>query len=526
MPSDEYYTQPEDDPGAETGNGEVQEASEGQGIAPGGEGPRRKRAWIRKPYPVVVWSLALVLIGVQVLLELRGSEAILWAVENLGQDREKIWEGELWRLFTCNFLHGGRTHLLFNLLALVLFGKAVERWLGRPRFFFSYFFFTLMGSLSYQAFARDGIGIGASGAVCGLIGVFLAGRLGRKEDGHLVLGLRFYIWILLTCSLLWGESLLWELSGLSIADSAHFGGLFSGVLAALYFFSRPGNREQGVIDRRRVVGVTACLVVLCLGGYSIGRPFMDWSWHLWRSGAALERGDEASAGSSRDRARELGGDRAALQIIYHETRAENRLGAAMMYWSQEPLEDIEHQVEAGFSLYDALYFERGYCREVELLLERLVVLTTEAMEEKGSNRSLLNQAAWFRALLGKELDLALVFAREAFALDPRDRAVMNTLGWVHFRRDEVELARKYLTAAVGRGDDSGGFDLLGVLGLRRPTDSGSNLLYLALAYSEWQQPDDARKIIALLGRNDYAERMLRGHEVRLYNELRETLNSQ
>jgi hypothetical protein len=103
---------------------------------------------------------------------------------------------------------------------------------------------------------------------------------------------------------------------------------------------------------------------------------------------------------------------------------------------------------------------------------------------------------------------------------------MNTLGWVHFRRDEVELARKYLTAAVGRGDDSGGFDLLGVLGLRRPTDSGSNLLYLALAYSEWQQPDDARKIIALLGRNDYAERMLRGHEVRLYNELRETLNSQ
>ena len=116
MPSDEYYTQPEDDPGAETGNGEVQEASEGQGIAPGGEGPRRKRAWIRKPYPVVVWSLALVLIGVQVLLELRGSEAILWAVENLGQDREKIWEGELWRLvawfcllfLVCESLWGAR----------------------------------------------------------------------------------------------------------------------------------------------------------------------------------------------------------------------------------------------------------------------------------------------------------------------------------------------------------------------------------------------------------------------------------
>ena len=104
---------------------------------------------------------------------------------------------------------------------------------------------------------------------------------------------------------------------------------------------------------------------------------------------------------------------------------------------------------------------------------------------------------------------------------------MNTLGWVHFRRkDEVELARKYLTAAVGRGDDSGGFDLLGVLGLRPPTDSGSNLLYLALAYSEWHQLDEARKIIALLGRNAYADRMLMDHQLRLYNELRETLNSQ
>ncbi len=533
MHSDDNYAHPGAGPGAEPGKEEIPEVPERQDLEPGGEGPRRKRAWIRKPYPVVVWSLALVLIGVQALLEFRGDAAILWTVENLGQDREKIWEGELWRLFTCNFLHGGRTHLLFNLLALVLFGKVVERWLGRPRFLFSYFFFTLLGSLSYQAFAREGIGIGASGAICGLIGVFLAGRLGRKEDDHLVLGLRFYTWLLVTCGLLWGESFLWESSGLSIADSAHFGGLFAGVLAALYFFSRPGNPEQGVIDRRRVVGVTASLVVLCLGGYSIGAPFMDWSWHLWRSGAALESGDEASALSARDRARELGGDQAALQIIHHEARAENRLGAAMLYWRQEPLEDIEGQLEAGFSIYDALYFERGYCREVELLLERLVELTDEAMKTKGSNRSLLNQAAWFRALLGPKapqrkyhLDMALVFAREALALNPREQAVMNTLGWVHFKRGEIEQARKYLTAAVGEGDDSGGFDLLGVLGLRQPADNGSNLLYLALAYYEWHQFDDARKIIALLGRNDYADRMLMPHEVRLYTDLRETLNSQ
>lgn len=524
MPSDDLNAQPEAGSGSSLPREDEGETREDNGLSRACE-PRRKRTWIRKPYPLATWSLALVLIGVQVLLELKSEEVVLQAVETFGQDRIKIWEGEPWRLFTCSFIHGGRTHLLFNLLALVLFGKAVERWLGSPRFLFAYFFFTLMGSLSYQAFAREGIGIGASGAVCGLIGVFLAGRLGRKDDDHLVLGPRFYIWILLTCGLLWGESFLWELSGLSIADSAHFGGLFSGVLAALYFFSRPGNPEQGVIGRRKTAGVTACLLVLCLGTYSIGMPFMDWSWHLWRSGAALERGDEGAAVSARNRARELGGDRAALQIIFQTAAADDRLAEAIDYWKREPLEDTERQVEAGFRLYDALYFKHGWEQDVKGLLELLVTLTDRAMEEKGSNRSLLNQAAWFRALLGKDLDLAREYAREALALDPRDRAVMNTLGWVHFRRDEIKAARKYLRAAVNPGD-TGGFDLVGALGLRPPVDNGANLLYLAFAYCEWGQLDEARYILDQLGRDNYVGRMFMDHQVRLYDELSDRLNNQ
>ena len=527
MSSDDLYAQDETDPGSsapcEDGK-ETREVGDHRGATPRGTERRRKRPWICKPYPLVTWSLVLVLIAVQVTLELLGNQAAFWAVENLGQDRVKIWEGELWRLFTCNFIHGGRTHLLFNLLALALFGKAVERWLGGLRFLSCYFFFTLMGSLAYQAFAREGTGIGASGAVCGLIGIFLAGRLGRKEDDHLVLGLRFYIWFLLTCALLWGESSLWELSGLSIADSAHFGGLFSGVLAALYFFSRPGDPAQGVVGRRKLAGAGACVLTLGLGIYAIGWPFMDWSWYLWRSGVALERGDEEASLAARGRARELGGDRAALQIIVQKILVEDRLEEAISYWNKEPLEDTEHQAAAGFRLYSALYYERGYCREVEILLDRLIALTDQAMEEKGSSRSLLNQAAWYRALLRKDLDTALDFARQALDMAPRDRAVMNTLGWVHFRRSETEEATKYLTAAV-RDDDDGGFDLVGALGLRPPSDNEVHLLYLALAYFEWHRWDDARRMVDRLGRNNYADRWFMLHEVRLLDELEETLGN-
>ena len=90
MTADENYSQPGAGPGAETDREEAQEVPGQQDSTPAAERPRRKRAWIRKPYPVVVWSLALVLVGVQALLELRGNPAILWVVENLGQDLSLI----------------------------------------------------------------------------------------------------------------------------------------------------------------------------------------------------------------------------------------------------------------------------------------------------------------------------------------------------------------------------------------------------------------------------------------------------
>ena len=280
------------------------EPLEDEGARPEQESPARaRRPWIRKPYPLVTFALVLGLLGLHVVQEAFGESASMWASENLGQDRVMVWEGELWRLLTCSFFHFGWLHLVCNLLGIFLFGKAVERWLGPWRFLCCYLVFALMGSLTYQAVAMGGIGIGASGALCGLIGVFLALRLGRKEEDHLVLGMRFFLWFFAICALLFWESFLWELSGLDIADSAHFGGLFSGVGAALYFFSRPGDPAAGVAGRRGFIVFTAGALSLSMAIYGLACPFMDWSWHLWRSDAALERGDEAGAAAARARAR-------------------------------------------------------------------------------------------------------------------------------------------------------------------------------------------------------------------------------
>ncbi|MCH2583079.1 MAG: hypothetical protein MK133_18000, partial [Planctomycetes bacterium] len=63
------------------------------------------KPWGRKPYPLATFAIAFVLVAAHVVQETLGASASFWALENLGQDRSKIWEGELWRLLSCSFLH-------------------------------------------------------------------------------------------------------------------------------------------------------------------------------------------------------------------------------------------------------------------------------------------------------------------------------------------------------------------------------------------------------------------------------------
>src|SRR3972149_8087200 len=80
----------------------------------------------------------------------------------------------LWQLSTYIFLHGGITHLLFNLLALWMFGGELENYWGSKRFL-GYFFFCGIGAglctvvLSPHQFVPV---IGASGAIYGILLAF------------------------------------------------------------------------------------------------------------------------------------------------------------------------------------------------------------------------------------------------------------------------------------------------------------------------------------------------------------------
>lgn len=150
----------------------------------------------------------------------------------------------LWQLITYIFLHGGITHLLFNLLALWMFGGELESYWG-PRKFLRYFLFCGVGAgictvlfTPYQFIPV----IGASGAIYGILLAF----------GWLFPNRLIYIYFLFPIPakymvIIFGLIELFasmEGTGGGIAHLTHLGGLLFGFLYMGYPIIRQKLRRE------------------------------------------------------------------------------------------------------------------------------------------------------------------------------------------------------------------------------------------------------------------------------------------
>ena len=141
----------------------------------------------------------------------------------------------LWQLGTYMFLHGGLFHVLFNMLALWMFGAELERKWG-TRAFLKFYFVTGIGaglitvafSLLPFGFARQLYGsviIGASGAVYGLLLAYALYFPDRPIYMYFVFPIPAKIFVLIMGAIAFYASL--SQSG-GIANATHLGGLAVG----------------------------------------------------------------------------------------------------------------------------------------------------------------------------------------------------------------------------------------------------------------------------------------------------------
>jgi membrane associated rhomboid family serine protease len=106
---------------------------------------------------------------------------------------------EYYRLFTVALLHDTSStipfHLAFNMMALHQLGTPLEYVFGKAKFLAIFFFSLLSGSLASSIFMDwSGYSIGASGAVFGLFGAFIAAEkyLGIEAKSiYIIVGINF-----------------------------------------------------------------------------------------------------------------------------------------------------------------------------------------------------------------------------------------------------------------------------------------------------------------------------------------------
>lgn len=186
---------------------------------------------IRKTFGVVTPILILLNVIIFVIaVYTRGASGNSWLEELLADNLyDVIVEKQYYRIITSTFYHFSLIHLFSNMVVLVALGARVENLMGRIGFLIAYLFCGITASIcsliscylgNYYTYAG-----GASGAICGLMGVLIVFAFFNK--GHISgISLKDLLFL----------SVLTILNGYvsdGIDNAAHVGGLIAGLLVGI-----------------------------------------------------------------------------------------------------------------------------------------------------------------------------------------------------------------------------------------------------------------------------------------------------
>lgn len=168
-------------------------------------------------------------------------------LKNVALQPTSILAGQkIWTFLTHMFMHANATHLFVNMLSLAFIGSFVERLLGKKRFFWLYFIGGLTSAIFYVTlagfFGATPLGerlfgnpltfaVGASGAIFALGG--LLAMLTPKLKVLVFFIIPMPMWLAMTFFM----GFFWFLSylgGIPIGNSAHLGGLVTGLFYGVY----------------------------------------------------------------------------------------------------------------------------------------------------------------------------------------------------------------------------------------------------------------------------------------------------
>lgn len=194
---------------------------------------------------------------------------------------------EWWRVASCNWLHAGVIHLLFNMMGLYSIGVPLERRFGTWRIMPLYLISGLFGTMVSVIFMPGSISVGASASVFGLIGAQWADAI---QNNIAVCRLRDSGLAQLTICTAVNVAL-----GLTpmVDNYMHTGGLLAGFLFGVACLSKKQLSQRTGVRRRtcmqRLLQCNAALAFLVVVGAALVAAISSDAMAFFRSCTFCER---------------------------------------------------------------------------------------------------------------------------------------------------------------------------------------------------------------------------------------------
>ncbi len=198
-------------------------------------------------------DLRLAALGIpQPILQRLGANASLWTIADTRVET----------LVTSIFLHASLWHLAFNMVFLWFIGSFVESEVGPARFLSLYVVSGVVGSAGSAIWGRlfePTLSVGASGAICGLLGASLVLAIRAKESAMWGYGLFFLLALVLV-----PIARLFRGDIIQIDNAAHVTGTLAGI--AMVVSWPPGIHDS---PRRRSMIVALYTFLVGLSGFVV-----------------------------------------------------------------------------------------------------------------------------------------------------------------------------------------------------------------------------------------------------------------
>ncbi|MDP4090804.1 MAG: rhomboid family intramembrane serine protease [Bacillota bacterium] len=210
----------------------------------------RERMLLRKVNCTIVIFMLCLIVFILDFFVLLKHDTVIFSVSHLIQGNQwgilteygrlsgaAIYEGQWWRIITSIFLHAGIPHLAVNMLALLTVGFIVEEKIGSKKYALVFMGTGIFSALCTMTHTHGAVG--ASGAIYGVIGVFMSMLIG--ESSYIRGKMTLIKWIILVLYLT-----LPNLSG-PVTAVAHFSGLLFGFILGLFmhgFFRTPAIHSE------------------------------------------------------------------------------------------------------------------------------------------------------------------------------------------------------------------------------------------------------------------------------------------